>query len=321
MKPFLWLSAFLLFTLNARADEEESTAQPESTDTHNISSETDVGASILSEQVSGSWGFGKSEAGPPFSVNMSYSYKKATSSSPTAPDVVDITNDVNGGASWNGASGWGVGVTVDLSHTAAESLESRGSTMSVSHRWSSDPDDKVQRSFTLTFNGGVTNMVQSFSGFKSRQVGNRVVQIPIVGTNELRESYGGIDTDYHPDEEWDFQLGFKKYGFNRNVGDFLTFLNSTLAVSRNMNGFGGTVSGIPSATYSAGAGWNFAEDAKLALSENVSSIVVTGYVEVDSKLTVEGQFSRAIKGTVGFEYDWSPTSLSRDVILGLAWDF
>lgn len=287
-------------------------ASPSST----FSSEIDIGSSLFTEQLSGTGTFCAGDPSP-CSWNLGYSYKKATSSSPGAIDIVDYTNDFNAGLGWLGASGWGSGLAAEYSRTAAESLEARGASVNLSRHWSgTEAKGGFASSFGLTLTAGTSNSVQTFTGTIPR---NKRITVSLSGSNELRESYGALDASWQPVSDWDFAFGLKFFGFNRNVADFLGFLDSPLAVQRGMSGFAGTVSGIPSATYSASAGWSFADDAKVTLGETVSSIVVSGQTEFDTRITIDGDFTKSLRGTIGYEFDMSPSTTIRNIILGLAW--
>ena len=305
-------------------DSTTSDQNEKANSTVSLTEETDYGTNNFNQLVNGSGTFGGTkDQDPPWSWALGFNFSRSNTPNNGAPNVIDDTRAYNAGLGWTGKSGWGTNVSLMFSATPQEMLESRGGTLTPSYSWKNlgqKKDESFSPSLTLSFNLGTQDFAQKFTGSVPRKKGKTIIQVPINGTNQLRQWLIGPSLEWQALENWKFTLDTKFYAYNRNVGSFLGYLDSPRAVSRGMGVFSGAIGGLPSATYTADITWNFSDAWKSNLNESLSSLAAGSGWSSTTKETLELQFTKTWHASLGAEYDTSASFSGWLGIFGLGAD-
>ncbi len=291
-------------------------SESDSTNSVNVSEETDLGSSEVSQAISLTDSFGSdAKQGQPWSLGASYNYQRTTTANSGQADIVDITRSAGGDFAWSGNSGWGFALSLSYSTTPAENLTSRGATLTVSHLWKQEGSDEQE--FSPTFSLGLLGGKDTYAQYYSTTIAPRNKKSTartVSGTVDLQQFLLGFDADWQPVNEWEFELTVKAYPYSHSPSEFQSYLDSARAVSTGISAFAGTVGGLPDSSFAGDIKWYFRDSWRNDFSLTTSALAVGGRLDTQIKDTVEYEFVKSWKLNAGAQYE---SSLSSSYWLGI----
>jgi hypothetical protein len=282
-----------------------------------FSEETDWGSAEFSQSVSGDGPLGTDEDAP-FSWNVDYNYQKLNLANPGGVPIIDNTNTFSGALNWDQITGWGTSMNADYSGTPAEDLSSRGMGFSLAYKFQYGPPQKED--FVAFLNSRLsleaTDYLETFTGSVARKKG---VARPVAGTAELRQIMVNLEESWAPRPTWRFKLGWQGYGYNRNVAQFESALDTPAALARGVGAFSNTVGGLPLWSAMTRVAWKFSENWRFKLDETFAIIAADHSKSSTTKAVFEVSLSEQWQATLGAMYETSDTFTDWLGVVGISW--
>ena len=290
-----------------------------------VSSDTELGANSTSETISGDGDIGEtSKSKKPvdqYSWNAEATVTKTSSiDSTTQQTVTDRSTQVSGGIDWDGKSGWKLGAGLTYGQSPDEDLEQSGPTFSIGYTKhfappatpikppqknvakaaaSEDVDDENDdddldapsepaSSFSASLGAeltlGVVDYKQTFFATKTNRLGRAR---PVKGTNGITQSSAEFAFSARPWKWLKAKISATTYKYNRNVQDFVQYLDSSRVSSLiGSSGFASTVSGLPSSDASLSLYFYILETWEVDVSQSVSTAATDQSQSTSSKLQI-----------------------------------
>jgi hypothetical protein len=283
-----------------------------------IDSNTSVGSSSLSQSL----GF-STEPETNFDLNASYGFSNSKSTdSTTGVTISNDTHQVNGGMGWAGSSGISMAGDLSYSKTPDESLSSFGPRLSAGYTYRFESEG-FRPTLGIKLDISSVRYTQTFSTDTSgrRGGGGGGPPRPVIGENAIRQSSAKISIKTRPISFAALKLSFKKYTYDKDVAQFLSFLDSQSAVRTNVSTFSSAVSGLPESDSSVSfilypiEDWNLTFGATSSISALDQSKGQTYLAEI------EHDFTDLFNVGLGTQRTVSSGSTSNSYFLSLSLDF
>jgi hypothetical protein len=275
---------------------------------------TEVGSQTFIQSVSGLDTFWHSQVKKPAAQdkaqwNLGYSFDKTKSVDPvTGVVLTDQTSAVNGGLTWKDHRNWSLAAGLNYSDTPDESLKALGPQVSISYKYkfkrpspAGKPSD-FSPSITTRLLASRLNYTESFSPSKAK--GRRKNIKPTTGKSKITQSLLRAEVSGEATEWLSAGASVGVYGYNRDVSQFLTYLDSPRAVNgAGAGGLSSTVSGFPSSDQSVDLQFLFAESWDF-LAKYTRSFIASDHSQSSAlRGDLSDDLSDSWTASVGVEYD------------------
>lgn len=283
-----------------------------------ISSETGVSKSVLVETISGEGEVKQTE-----SEKWKWGLSDSLTHTRTEPGAIstaleDDTNEASARLAWASESGLTAGGEVSYSTTPAEALQSRAISLHLSHqlmleddtnRESGEGDEADPATLGFRMEVGTRLYQQTFS---SSNGGRRGVLFrrPSSGSNELRQYEIGAGLRLSPSERWEIELSGRNYVYDKNVAEFLKYLDSPTAIATGKESLSQTVSGLPQASVGISGTYALNEKWEADLSQSMTTQAADQKSAWTTRVMLAWSYSEKFKFGFGAERSSSPTSLT-----------
>ncbi len=296
-----------------------------------IESETSVGASSFAQTLRGTGEFGLSEDGdkskhkadaPVYSWNMGYTFSRVTSTdAATNQKITDQNSEVVGGIGYGGSSGWQTSGGLTYVNSPDENLREVGPQFSIGLTQKFAQEDGFAKRLGARLALSVMDYTQSLPGTAtSGRLGRTLSRRGV--TNSITQASAEISFTGKPVEWFSARANHIAYGYNRNVNDFLIYLESPqLASSRLASGFASTASGLPRSESGLTITFYFAETWDFALGENYAISAADDSTSWSTKAYLSDEIGDSWVVTLGMRAQQSSNYSDQSALLRISYDF
>lgn len=273
-----------------------------------LTSETTSGQTMFEENLSLDGDFSPTKDDlSRWGWNLAYDYSvtKSTDLGSSSTVITDKTTEINFGFTWKYMKEWRVDFGFVYARTPDEYLTNSGFNLAGTYIY-----DKWD------FKLGLANLryVQSFiSTSTKRRLGS---VRPTVGENTLRQTNTEFRIRFKPVIWFRGGLSFKNYNYDKDVGQFLSTLDSDRAVRTGSDEFSSAVSGMPATTSKLILDFYPDDNWEILFSGSTSKSAYDDSLSRTSRLEFGRDFGDQWHGAVGFQSQSSEaTSLNPDPVV------
>jgi hypothetical protein len=209
--------------------------------------EVSEGSQTTSQEVSGQGDWNTITAKSTetrYKWDLSYTHSIVDFKDTSGQVLSDTSHTVTLGSSLRTHDNWSFGGDFNYSKTPEENLQSTGVIFSLGKRYpiKSLGDDDFDPYVGWELSAGYDNYTQTFTREVRRKAG--ATPRPQTGKDEILRSTGKIAVSAGPWEWLAMKVAYSKFSFNKNVNDFLQYLDVHQAIGKASSGFEDALSGF-----------------------------------------------------------------------------
>jgi hypothetical protein len=265
------------------------------------------GSSSKSQAVSASGDFAKG-----FDWDLNYTRTVSDTTSAANASLQDTSHEFILGLGLETPELFSAGIGVHYTSTPEENVQSVGPEFSLGYTLKAEKtkDDAFRPRANLELTAATQNFAQNFAGTKTRRNGNTR---PVSGENTIEQKALGLKLKFKPWSWFALKASYTAYSYNKDVNQFLQFLDSTKALVAT-TGLSSAVTGFYKNTLLAGVTFYFLEDCNIALSRAVSTIALDDSIATTDKIMLEYEMNESWNLGIGTEKLQSSSSAITDQI-------
>ena len=245
---------------------------------YSLTSETTAGSSTLSEGLSVN---GDVDLPTAEDEEKSWNWKLETNYSTSPPaaaangaSVRSATSQFIGGIGYQ--SDWSADLDLNYSRTPAEALKSFGPTLSLGYTIDFDSESEFEPSVDLGLSLGTTGYQQDFTS--DTVTTKRKKPRGSTTSEKIRQNSIRPQLTVSPLSWLSASVSYARYAYDRDVAEFLGFLNQPQSIRLGLGGFADTLDGLPeqstdlSATLHLSEAWDLEGSASWTRSKSSGAL-------------------------------------------------
>jgi hypothetical protein len=281
-----------------------------------IESETDLGALMSSEAVTGNGDFPASESKQKstiYSWNLGFVGSSSTTIDPNSGSkIVDKTSDWTFGFGLDTVSKVSFDVGLEYSRTPDENLTAVGPNLSLGYTYEfssthkkkrkDDDGDDFNPDITARLTYAALNYAQTFAKGAPRRLG---VVRPTAGETTIKQNSLGVSLSSNILPWFSLKVSETGYSYNQDPNKFISTLDSTRGLATLTAGLSSTVTGFPKSETLIKATFFLGEDWVLYFEEIAAKSIVDGSTALTGKGVLSRYFGDSWSVGVGYENESS----------------
>ena len=256
------------------------------------------------------------EVNPKLNWNLSYSIDKSNVVDSFGTSIIDNTQSMTVGLGAETTQHFSFELDNNYSVTPEEQMNAVGPSLSVGFRYYFQaPPDDFSPSVKISFGYGLTNNNQSFNTLlpaRRKDLSPR----PLNGNNIILQTLYSVSLTVSPLDWVSFKGYYAKYEYNRDVNQFLQFIESP-RLAKVSNGIGNALSGFNIYNWKLESNFYLFKIWEFDLSHSVSKIATDSSYSTENDLIISVELGSWVLGA-GVEFISSSVTDSSSTTTSLA---